>query len=82
MEPQLTSCCGHHLSLDAATRLQRGGKPCPMCNDKVWSAMLDKYHCRRDHEVRIRCWHWNDGCEWVGQVNELKRHTESCKKRP
>ena len=82
LEPQLTSCCGHHLSLDAATRLQREGKPCPMCNDEGWSAMLDKYHRRRVHEVRVRCWHLNDGCEWVGQVNELKRHAESCEKRP
>ena len=82
LEPQLTSCCGHHLSLDAATRLQREKKPCPMCNDEEWSAMLDKYHRRKVHEVRVRCWHSNDGCEWAGQVNELKRHAESCEKRP
>ena len=82
LEPKLTSCCGHHLSLEAATRLQRERKPCPMCNDEGWSAMLDKYHRRRVHEVRVRCRHLNDGCEWVGQVNELKRHAESCEKRP
>ena len=82
LEPQLTSCCGHHLSLDAATRLQRERKPCPMCNDEGWNAMLDKYHRRKVHEVRVRCWHLNDGCEWAGQVNGLKRHAESCEKRP
>ena len=84
LEPQLTSCCGHHLSLEVATRLQRERKPCPMCNDDGWNAMLDKYHRRKVHEVRVRCWHLNDGCEyeWVGQVNELKRHAESCEKRP
>ena len=57
LEPQLTSCCGHHLSLEAATRLQRQGKPCPMCDGEQWSAMLDKYHRRRVHGVRVRCWH-------------------------
>ena len=81
LEPQLTSCCGHHLSLEAATRLQREGKPCPMCNGEEWSGMLDKYHRRRVHEVRVRCWHKENGCEWVGEVNELKRHTVSCVKR-
>ena len=82
LEPQLTSCCGHHLSLEAATRLQREGKPCPMCNGEQWSAMLDKYHRRRVREVRVRCWHTGSGCAWVGEVNDLKRHTDACEKRP
>ena len=82
LEPQLTSCCGHHLSLEAAARLQRERKPCPMCNGEEWSAMLDKYHRRKVHEVRVRCWHKENGCEWVGEVNELKRHANSCVKRP
>ena len=82
LEPQLTSCCGHHLSLEAATRLRREGKACPMCNGEQWSAMLDKYHRRRVHEVRVRCWHMDNGCAWVGEVNDLKQHTDACEKRP
>ena len=82
LEPQLTSCCGHHLSLEAATRLQREGKVCPMCNGEQWSAMLDKYHRRRVHEVRVRCWYKDNGCAWVGEVNDLKCHADACEKRP
>ena len=82
LEPQLTFCCGHHLSLQAAKRLQEEGKPCPMCNSEEWSAVLDKYHRRKAHEVRVRCWYRNDGCEWEGEVNGLTRHADSCKKRP
>ena len=82
LEPQLTFCCGHHLSLEAANRLQREGKPCPMCNSEEWSAVLDKYHRRKAHEVRVRCWYAEDGCEWVGEVNALRRHSDSCGKRP
>ena len=82
LEPQLTSCCGHHLSLEAATRLQREGKACPLCNGKQWSIMLDKYHRRKVHEVRVRCWHTDNGCAWVGEVNDLKRHADACEKRP
>ena len=81
LEPQLTSCCGHHLSRDAATRLQREGKACPMCNEQKWNAVLDKYHRRKVHEVRVRCPHKGSGCDWVGEVNELKRHVDSCAKR-
>ena len=82
LEPQLTSCCGHHLSLEVAKRLQKEGKSCPMCNAESWSAMLDKYHRRRVHEVRVRCWNKDRGCGWMGEVNELKRHDVSCDKRP
>ena len=53
-----------------------------MCNAEQWSAVLDKYHRRRVHEVRVRCWHKDNGCDWVGEVNELKRHDDSCPKRP
>ena len=81
LEPQLTSCCGHHLSLEAATRLQREGKACPLCNGEQWSAVLDKYHRRKVHEVRVRCWHIDNGCVWVGEVNDLKRHADVCEKR-
>ena len=82
LEPQQTSCCGDHLSLEASTRLHREGKACPMCNAEQWSAVLDKYHRRRVHEVRVRCWHKDNGCDWVGEVSRLKRHAESCPKRP
>ena len=44
--------------------------------------MLDKYHRRKAHEVRVRCRYRNDGCEWEGEVNGLTRHADSCKKRP
>ena len=82
LEPQLTSCCGHHLSRDAATRLQREGKACPMCNGQGWNVVLDKYHRRRVHEVRVRCPYKGSGCDWVGEVNGLKAHADSCAKRP
>ena len=82
LEPQLTSCCGHHLSIEVVTRLQREGKACPMCNGEQWSAVFDKYHCRKVHEVRVRCWHKDNGCGWMGEINGLKRHADSCELRP
>ena len=81
LEPQLTSCCGHHLSLEVANRLQKEGKSCPVCNGEQWSAVLDKYHRRRVHKVRVHCWNKDSGCGWVGEVNELRRHAVSCEKR-
>ena len=82
LEPQLTSCCGNHLSQEVVTRLRREGKNCPVCNGEQWSAVLDKYHRRKAHGVRVRCWNKDSGCGWVGEVKELKRHAVSCEKRP
>ena len=78
LEPQQTSCCGNHLSLEAATRLRTEGKPCPMCNEGSWNAVLDKYHRRKVHEVRVYCWHKGNGCEWVGELNSVAQHATSC----
>ena len=52
-----------------------------MCNGEQWSAMLDKYHRRKVHEVRVRCWHKGNGCEWVGELNGLEQHAFSCENR-
>ena len=82
LEPQLTSCCGHHLSIEAAARLQREGRACPMCNEEQWQCMHDKNHRRKVLQVRIHCWHKDNGCGWIGEVNGLKRHTDSCELRP
>ena len=82
MKPQLTSCCGHHLLAEASTRLQREGKACPMCNEQQWTAMLDKFHRRRTHELRVRCPHKRSGCDWEGEVGGAEQHTASCLKRP
>ena len=81
LEPQLTSCCGHHLSLEASSRLQREGKACPLCNETGWSTVLDKFHRRRVHELRVRCPHSDSGCDWVGEVNGVERHAGCCPKR-
>ena len=81
LEPQLTSCCGHHLSPEASTRLQREGKACPLCNETGWSTVLDKFHRRKVHELRVRCPHRGSGCDWVGEVNGVERHAGCCPKR-
>ena len=81
LEPQQTSCCGHHLSLEASSRLQREGKACPLCNETGWSTVLDKFHRRRVHELRVRCPHSGSGCDWVGEVNGVERHAGCCPKR-
>ena len=80
LEPYLTTCCGNHLSQRAVNRLKQEKKPCPICKEPELATVLDKFHRRRVHEVKVRCPHTSSGCEWVGEVGELNRHTETCLK--
>ena len=38
-----------------------------MCDVMAVGAMSTSDFC-----VRVRCWHKDKGCDWVGEVNELK----------
>ena len=81
-DPQQTTCCGHHLSLEAATRLQQGGKPCPMCKEPNLATMPDKFYKRKVNELKVRCPNKGSGCEWVGDFRSMDQHSNSCPKRP
>ena len=81
-DPHLTMCCGNHLSQEAANRLKRDGKPCPMCKDPQLNTVPNKHYKRKVNEIKVCCPHKKSGCEWVGGVNEVKQHSDSCPKRP
>ena len=82
LNPHQTTCCGNHLSEKAVHRLQRDGKPCPMCKELQLTTMPDKFHRRRVNAVQVRCLHTSSGCEWVGEVGVVNQHSMTCPKRP
>ena len=81
LNPHQTRCCGHHLSERAVNRLERDGKPCPMCKEPKLDTIPDKFIRRKTSAVLIRCPHKASGCEWVGEVGVSKQHIEACPKR-
>ena len=82
-EPYLTSCCGHHISQQAANRLIRERKPCPMCKEENLTGQVDKYFKRKViNTLKVRCPHKKNGCEWVGELGDHNNHSTSCPKRP
>ena len=81
-DPQQTTCCGHHLSLEAATTLQQDGKSCPICNEPNLVTVPDKYHKRKVNELKVRCSNKKNGCGWVGDFRSLGQHSDGCAKRP
>ena len=80
-EPHLTSCCGKHLSQEAATRIQAGGGACPLCKAPRWSTMLDKHFQREAKSVFVFHRHEEKGCGWQGELGTLDSHFQSCPMR-
>ncbi len=81
-QPHQTSCCGQHISQQAANRLVRERKPCPMCKDEEFNTQPDKYFTRKVRQLKVRCPHKKSGCEWTGELGDLNHHTTACPKRP
>ena len=83
LEPHQTLCCGHHISQEAANRLTREGKPCPMCKSEDLVTQVDKYFKRNTiNKLKVRCPHKKSGCDWMGELGDLNLHSNSCPKRP
>ena len=68
LEPHLTSCCGKHLSQEAATRIQGEGGACPLCNSPSWSTVLNKHFQRQVKSLCVFCRHEERGCGWQGDT--------------
>ena len=83
LEPQQTDCCGQHISQKAADRLIKEGKPCPMCKDENFTTHQDKYFKRNTvNKLKVHCPHKKGGCDWVGELGDLNKHSTSCPSRP
>ena len=83
LDPCQTSCCGQHISKQAADRLIRERKPCPMCKEDGFTAQPDKFFKRKFiNTLKVRCPHKRNGCEWVGELGALNNHSTPCPKRP
>ena len=81
LDPHQTTCCGHHISWKAVSRLQREEKPCPLCNEPKLVTVPDKFFKRKANEILIQCPHKASGCEWTGEVGRLKEHIRTYPKR-
>ena len=81
LQPHLTSCCGKHLSQEAASRIKKEGKACPMCNSVDWQTMLNKHFQRQVNTLKMFCCHLERGCKWNGELVQLVVHVQSCPMR-
>ena len=81
LEPQLTACCGKHLSKAAAARIKEEGKACPMCKDSKLVTVPSKFYGRMVRELKVFCTNKDRGCPWEGELGDLDCHVRTCEKK-
>ena len=71
-EPQLNDCCGEHLCRACVDKDQ----PCPLCNSLTFQVIPDKKLARRMERAKIKCSMHDQGCDWVGKLENLESHLD------
>ena len=73
-DPHMISCCGNEFCQRCIERVQRDGKPCPLCNEPNFTTFLNKKLVREVNALVVRCPQKEQGCEWEGELGQLQNH--------
>ena len=73
-DPHVISCCGNEFCQLCIQRVQRDGKPCPLCNEPNFTTLLHKKLVREVNALVVRCPHKELGCDWEGELGQLEQH--------
>ena len=73
-DPHVISCCGNEFCQVCIERVKRDGKPCPLCNEQMFSTMLHKKLVREVNALMVRCPQKELGCEWEGELGQVQGH--------
>ena len=82
LQPHLTSCCGNHISQEAASSIQREGGACPLCNTHPWNTIFSKHFQHQVELLQVFCCYEDRGCEWQGEQARYEEHILSCPIKP
>ena len=75
-DPHVISCCGHEFCQACIERVQRDGKPCPLCNEPSFTTFLHKKLVREVNALVVRCPQKELGCDWEGELGQVKKHLD------
>ena len=73
-DPHVISCCGNEFCQVCIERVQKDGKPCPLCNEQNFTTMLHKKLVREVNALVVCCPQKEWGCEWEGELGQLQGH--------
>ena len=72
LDPFLLGCCGNHYCEACVKRLK--SRPCALCNEQHFTALLDKGRQRQVLQALVHCPNNASGCEWRGELRSLLPH--------
>ena len=73
-DPHVISCCGNEFCQVCIERVQRDGKPCPLCNEPKFTTFLHKKLVREVNALTVCCPQKELGCDWEGELGQLQSH--------
>ena len=73
-EPQIVECCGEHFCKECIEKVQKAGKPCPLCQCQSFKIFPQKKVERTIQGLEVSCSNKNQGCEWKGELRNLEGH--------
>ncbi len=73
-EPYQVECCGKNFCKACIIQIKDDKKACPSCDEKEFSGYPDKGVKRSLYDLKIRCSHQQEGCEWTEKLGELDDH--------
>ena len=82
-EPFLSDC-GHHVCHECRGRIMASGKTeCPTCREPnlLLNARLNKHLQREIYDLKVHCKHHEAGCQWAGELRDLKDHLDPDKRK-
>ena len=72
-QPKMVSCCGQSFCAICIGRVASDQKPCPLCVQQ-FSLTDNKWLERTLNGYDVYCPHQEKGCEWIGELGQLKHH--------
>ena len=73
-DPHVISCCGNEFCQVYVQRVQRDGKPCPLCFETNVTTLLHKKLVHEVNALVVRCPQKELGCDWKGELGQVQYH--------
>ena len=75
-DPHIVMCCCKKMCGACIERVHHSGQPCPTCREPNFTKFREKQLNSEILDLKVRCTHHTNGCEWVGELRDLKKHTD------
>jgi hypothetical protein len=76
-DPHQTSCCGHTLCLQCATKWKEKSNTCVNCRKEPFEFLKDPRAERLIMGLNATCPNSRHGCDWVGSLGRVQSHLET-----